>query len=75
VRRRLKSDPSDPREPAHLRVYDPSDWPNPKCHPECAYWEARQEWHDEHPFDLDRPAHPEDLIAQGPDVPWHEEWV
>jgi hypothetical protein len=74
VRRRLKDFSDLSEEPKRLRVYDPADWPDPECHPECAFWAAREEWGKEHPFDLDGPGHLS-VVAEGPDVPWHPEWV
>lgn len=54
--------------PRHLVEYRAEDWPNPECHPECAYWAAREAWHAENP---DAQV---SVVARGPDVPWHPEW-
>lgn len=54
--------------PARLLHYDPQDWPDPECHPECAYWAAVGAWQELHPED--------DLfdgISTGPDEPFHWE--
>ena len=77
MRRRTRDVDDSARVPAHLRRYDPADWPDPSCHPECAYWEAVGEWRERHPLDLDTDGgHPEDLVAaDGPDVPFHPKWL
>ncbi|MCW2763618.1 MAG: hypothetical protein JWR85_3819 [Marmoricola sp.] len=73
MRRRAKDlDLGD--EPRHLRQYNPADWPNPECHPECAFWVARKEWSEEHPSDLDGAGNL-NIVIDGPDVPWHPEWT
>lgn len=51
--------------------YNPADWPNPDCHPECAFWAAVDEWREAHPADEDAPLE----LIDGPDVPWHPEWI
>lgn len=59
--------------PLSLRRYDAADWPNPHCHPECAYWEAVGQWRRDHPINLDDVATSAALllILDGPDVPFH----
>lgn len=57
--------------PAHLRVYDPRDWPNPACHPECAFWAAVEAWDEAHPEADDAPL----VLTDGPSVPWHPELI
>lgn len=56
--------------PARLLRYDPADWPNPECHPACAFWEARREW---------KASHPEDDMNEGfvnrPIAPFHLERI
>ena len=59
--------------PLKLQRYDAADWPNPECHPECAFWAAWEVWHELHPLDTDDPGH-FDIVIDGPDVPWHPEW-
>lgn len=54
--------------PPHLLHYDAADWPNPACHSECAFWEAVEAFGVEHPL-----AGP--LVIDGPNVPFHPEWV
>ncbi len=73
--RRRPKEPAESDEPQHLRLYNPADWPNPECHPECAFWAAREAWSDAHPFDPGDPAGTWSVVAEGPDVPWHPEWV
>lgn len=60
--------------PLELRRYDPADWPNPECHPECAFWAAVEAWDEEHPFDPDD-GRPLKLIENAPDGPWHPERI
>lgn len=73
MKRRERPEDADPR-PLWLQRYDPADWPNPKCHPACAFWEAVGEWTDAHPIDLDEFSGAP-VIADGPDVPWHPELI
>lgn len=72
MRRRTRVDetPEHERVPVALLDYRRTDWVGRGCHPECAFWEARAEWTEEHGVD----AWP-DIVAQGPDVPWHEDWT
>lgn len=55
--------------PAALMRYDASDWPNPTCHPECAFWDAVSAWTAEGPDDDSL------LGVDGPDGPWHPELI
>lgn len=59
--------------PTWLLRYDAADWPHPECHPECAYWAAVEKWREENPIDLDD-AGPL-VILDGPDAPFHPEWI
>jgi hypothetical protein len=59
--------------PARLRRYDRADWPTPPCHPECEFWEAVEEWREAHPYDPNDDT-PLELV-EGPDVPFHREWL
>lgn len=72
MRRRLK-EAAEAQYPPHLMRYDAADWPNPECHPECAFWAALERWHEENPDDPDdtRPL----IFVDGPNVPWHPEWI
>jgi hypothetical protein len=67
----VKFDPNNLIEPEHLLAYDSADWPNPECHPECAFWAAREAWREAHPPDLSLIGDPRQLVADGPDVPFH----
>jgi hypothetical protein len=69
VRRRPRADELDGR-PLRLRRYDPSEWPKPDCHPECAFWQAQDDWRAEHLGDDDPWP-----IEGGPDAPWHPEQI
>lgn len=69
--RRRRPPEAEGRAPSHLTRYNPADWPKPHCHPECAFWEAVEQWHDEHPADPTAALE----IIDGPDVPWHPEWL
>ena len=53
--------------PLRLRRYLASDWPDPECHPECAWWEAASEWEERYPDSL-----PDKV---GPDTPFHPETI
>lgn len=69
MRRRERANPDADAPPARLVHYSPADWPDPACHPECAYWEAREQWSAKHP-DVD------DLFdVGGPDTPFHPELI
>ncbi len=71
MRRRRPPEGAPGTIPRHLRHYDPRDWPNPECHPECAFWEAVEQWDTEHPD-------PEGTVLElpeGPDVPFHPERI
>lgn len=70
-RRRPAAEDAPGSTPRHLRVYDLRDWPNPRCHPECAFWEAVDQWYADHADDEDAPLE----LPVGPDVPWHPEWI
>ena len=69
-RRPREVETPDDAPPAELLAYRRGDWIGRGCHPECAFWEARQEWSEEYGHD----AWP-DVVADGPDVPWHPEWI
>lgn len=69
MRRRVK-DTDEGFIPARLRVYNVRDWPNPKCHPECAFWEAVEAWREAQPDDPEGDG--EMVLIDGPDTPWHE---
>ena len=71
MRRREKPAHPTNTPPAKLMHYNPSDWPEAECHPECAYWEAWQRWDEKHP-DYDTPL---ETIINGPDTPWHPELI
>lgn len=67
---RRRPPPADEdRHPRRLVEYRAEDWPDAPCHPECAYWQAVDEW---------RQAHPDDdlhRVTPGPDGPWHPELI
>ena len=72
----MKRRPSPENEsgvPERLRRYDPTAWPDPECHPECAFWLAVEEWRETHPHDPND-GRPLELV-DGPDQPWHPEWI
>lgn len=76
MRRRPKEIDETAGMPLRLRRYDPADWIDPECHPECAYWAAVEAWRLENPTDLyatDDDRSP--LILTGPDVPYRPEWL
>jgi len=52
--------------PAELLTYRGADWPI-GCHPECAFWEAVDQFMDAHP-EAEFP-----IPVDGPDVPFHAE--
>lgn len=78
MRRRVPP-PREDDAPERLCRYDPADWPDAECHPECAYWAAVGQWQDEHPFDPDDEQNGDNnglpVVLDGPDAPWHPEWV
>lgn len=64
-RRQLTQD--EALRPRRLVEYRAEDWPEPECHPGCAYWAAVSEWQDAHP-DESLPVAP----GTGPDTPCPE---
>lgn len=70
MRRRIRQGEGS-STPLRLRRYDPADWPNPACHPECAFWAGVEEWDDEHPDDGTAPL----VLVEGPPTPWHPELI
>ncbi|WP_256842566.1 hypothetical protein [Ornithinimicrobium cryptoxanthini] len=60
--------PVDDERPSWLLHYRPQDWTGKGCHPECAYWEAVDQWQAAHP-DIDLPP------GTGPDAPFHIETI
>lgn len=61
--------------PRRLLRYDPADWPDPPCHPECAYWNAVSDWRRDNPVDLDDPSDSNPLVVDGPNVPFEPRWA
>lgn len=75
MRRRVHEDVSANGVPLALRRYDPADWPDAECHPECAFWAARGEL-----IEQARAADPDgwflgEIEGGGPDEPWHPERI
>ena len=66
--RDLQEDPAAP--PLRLQRFDRADWPDAECHPECAFWAAIGAWQATFP-DGELPV----TAWQGPDAPWHPEWL
>lgn len=60
--RRREADPNR-TWPSWMVTYNPADWPKDACHPECAYWEAVEQWQQQHPD--------AELPEVMPDGAWH----
>ncbi len=49
MRRRLTATAAAQPFPPHLAHYHRADWTGLACHPECAWWQARDAWEEDHP--------------------------
>lgn len=75
MRRRTTKAERSTTPPARLRVYDARDWPNPHCHPECAFWAAVETWREEHLDEAGLNGAGTLGLVDGPDTPWHPELI
>jgi len=67
--RRRQSDTGASSVPLRLTRYDPGDWPDAECHPQCAFWDAVRDWHGTDPDSS------WSIEGGGPNAPFHPERI